>query len=45
MKLQVHNGELSWIPEMVEYEGRLYKAPLDLFPFLAINTIIDYLKK
>lgn len=42
-KLKIHNGELTWIPKTVIFEGKEYPAPLDLLPILTREVMIEYL--
>lgn len=41
--IEIHKGELSWIPKTVIFEGKEYPAPLDLLPILARRVMIEYL--
>ncbi len=40
MTIEIENGQLRWTPKIVLFKGKLYKAPLDLLPYLVYNTIL-----
>lgn len=41
--IEVHNGELAWVPKLVIYEGREYPAPLNLLPILVRGVLLNLL--
>lgn len=43
MSIEIHKGELAWVPKTVIWEGKEYPAPLDLLPFLVRKVIIECL--
>jgi len=43
--IEMHKGQLSWIPKTVIFEGKEYPAPLNLLPIFVARTIIEYLKE
>ena len=44
-KIEIHNGQLSWTPKTVIFEGKEYAAPLDLLPYLVYKVIIETYSK
>lgn len=41
--LELEKGELTWIPKTVIFEGKEYPAPLDLLPYFAYKTALEFL--
>jgi hypothetical protein len=39
-QIEIHKGQLSWIPKTVIYKGNKYSAPLDLLPIMVREVII-----
>ena len=41
--LELHTGQLTWVPKTVIFEGIEYPAPLTILFLLTVKWIIEYL--
>lgn len=41
--IELDKGQLTWVPKTIIFEGKEYKAPIDLLPILVYRTAIEFL--
>lgn len=41
--IELENGQLTWVPKTVIFEGEEYSAPLNLLPIFVYRTMLEFL--
>jgi hypothetical protein len=43
--VELENGQLTWTPKVVIFEGKEYPAPFNLLPILSYRIMIEILEE